>query len=120
MESFGQTKSMQNPQPGKRPVFARDLSTIIEGQLAHSSDKDDRLLFRSFKDQTYDPRFASVILYTKHNCRNVTRLTVRSAHNLEKRAWARLGDILGQNTNVKIVSLLYCSNLDMAELCFGV
>lgn len=80
-----------------------------------SSDDDDVLrLFESRRD----PRLAKKIIHIKHNDPEANRLYVNIAGDLEERAWRRLGDILGQNTIVEKLCILY-GNPGMVGLCAG-
>lgn len=80
-----------------------------------SSDDDDVLrLFESRRD----PRFAKEIIRIKLNDPEANRLHVNIAGDLDERAWRRLGDILGQNTIVEKLCILY-GNPGMVGLCAG-
>ena len=79
------------------------------------SDDDDLRLFKS-RD---DPELARKILRVKHNDPEVKRLDLDTdVVGLSERARWRLGDILGQNTNVEEL-MLWCFSLDGVWLGAG-
>ena len=65
------------------------------------SDDEDLRLFESLDD----PELARKILRIKHNDPEVKRIELDDAGDLSERAWRRLGDIFGQNTNVEELSI---------------
>ena len=78
------------------------------------SDDDDLRLFESLDD----PELARKILRVKHNDPEVKCLELGRAAILNERVSSRLGDILGQSTNVEELSIMYC-NLDVVGLGAG-
>lgn len=79
-----------------------------------ASDEEDLRIFRSSEDRG----FACKIICIKYDDPEVTKLVLKEFNDLDERASARLGSILGRNTSVEDFRIHHCT-VDIPALCAG-